>query len=126
MSFSKEELELLKRGIATITRVYLAGGAVRVFPSSYRLLEFASEEDLRYMSRIKRADDLSLGSAHPQGGNPMGEDPKVSVVGNDFRVHGFENLYVADASVFPSNIRANCQATVMAMSHYAANAHVSR
>jgi choline dehydrogenase-like flavoprotein len=126
MSFSQEELELLKRGIATITRVYLAGGAVRVFPSSYRLLEFASEEDLRYMSRIKRADDLSLGSAHPQGGNAMGEDPKVAVVGNDFRVHGFENLYVADASVFPSNIRANCQATVMAMSHYAANSHVSR
>jgi choline dehydrogenase-like flavoprotein len=78
------------------------------------------------MSRIKRADDLSLGSAHPQGGNPMGEDPRVSVIGNDFRVHGFENLYVADASVFPSNIRANCQATVMAMSHYAANSHVSR
>ncbi|HEX5894888.1 MAG TPA: FAD-dependent oxidoreductase [Thermoleophilaceae bacterium] len=125
MSLGDEELELLKRGIGTITRVYLAGGAIRVFPSSYGLLEFASEDDLRHLSRIKRADDLSLGSAHPQGGNPMGEDPSVAVVGNDFRVHGFENLYVADASVFPSNIRANCQATVMAISHYAANAHVS-
>jgi choline dehydrogenase-like flavoprotein len=125
MSLSDDELELLKRGIGTITRVYLAGGAIRVFPSSYGLLEFASEEDLHHLSRIKRADDLSLGSAHPQGGNAMGEDPSVSVVGNDFRVHGFENLFVADASVFPSNIRANCQATVMAMSHYAANAHVS-
>jgi choline dehydrogenase-like flavoprotein len=126
MSFGKDDLELLKRGIRTITRVYLAGGAIRVFPSSYNLLEFASESDLRHMDRIKRADDLSLGSAHPQGGNPMGEDPGRAVVGNDFRVHGFENLYVADASVFPSNIRANCQATVMAMSHYAANEHVSR
>lgn len=125
MSFGDDDLKLLKRGIETITRIYLAGGAIRVFPSSYGLLEFASEEDLRHLSRIKRADDLSLGSAHPQGGNPMGEDPNVGVVGNDFRVHGFENLYVADASVFPSNIRANCQATVMAMSHYAANAHVS-
>ena len=36
-----------------------------------------------------------------------------------FKAHGFENVYVADASVFPANIKANCQATVMAMAHYA-------
>ena len=50
----------------------------------------------------------------------MSEDVRRGVVGNDFKAHGYENLYVADASVFPTNIWANCQATVMAMSHYAA------
>ena len=34
---------------------------------------------------------------------------------------GYENLFVTDASVFPTNIWANCQATVMAMSHHAAS-----
>jgi glycine/D-amino acid oxidase-like deaminating enzyme len=126
LRFGDDELELLKRGIATLTRIYLAGGAIRAFPASYRLLEFASDEDLRLLDRLERPDDLALGSAHPQGGNPMSEDARRGVVGNDFRVHGFDNLYVADASVFPSNIRANCQATVMAMSHYAANEFVSR
>jgi choline dehydrogenase-like flavoprotein len=67
---------------------------------------------------------MAAGSAHPQGGNPMSEDPARGVVDLDFRVHGYENLYVADASVFPVNIWANCQATVMAMSHYAAT-HVA-
>ena len=81
-----------------------------------------SEEDLGLLdARIKRPDDLSLGSAHPQGGNAMSEDPAKGVVGTDFRVHGYENLFVADASVFPTNIWANCQATVMAMSHHAAS-----
>jgi choline dehydrogenase-like flavoprotein len=84
------------------------------------------EHDLALLDRLRRPDDLLLGSAHPQGGNRMSEDPGRGVVGNDFRVHGFDNLFVADASVFPSNIRANCQATVMAMSHYAANEFVSR
>ena len=70
---------------------------------------------------ISRSYDLLLGSAHPQGGNGMSENPQQGVVGNDFGVHGVENLYVADASVFPTNIWANCQATVMAMAHYAAS-----
>jgi choline dehydrogenase len=50
----------------------------------------------------------------------MSENPAAGVVGENFEVHGLEGLYVADTSVWPSNIRANCQATAMAMSHYAA------
>jgi choline dehydrogenase-like flavoprotein len=47
----------------------------------------------------------------------MSEDSVQGVVGLDFRVHGYENLYVADSSVFPRNIWVDCQATVMATSH---------
>jgi choline dehydrogenase-like flavoprotein len=126
MHLDDSDLALLKRGIATLTRIYLAGGATRAFPSSYELLEVTGENDLHILDRVRRPDDLMVGSAHPQGGNRMSEDPARGVVDNDFGVHGLENLYVADASVFPSNIRANCQATVMAMSHYAANEFVSR
>jgi choline dehydrogenase-like flavoprotein len=121
-AFSQRDLQRLVAGTKTLARIYLGGGALRVFPSSYELLEIASEEDLGLLdARITRPDDLSLGSAHPQGGNAMSEDPRKGVVGTDFRVHGHENLFVADASVFPTNIWANCQATVMAMSHHAAS-----
>ena len=117
-----EDLERLIAGTKLLSRIYLAGGALRVFPSSYEHLELASEDDLGLLDeRITRPDDLSLGSAHPQGGNAISEDPGRGVVGMDFRVHGYENLFVADASVFPTNIWANCQATVMAMSHHAAS-----
>ena len=38
----------------------------------------------------------------------------------DFRVHGYSNLHVCDASVFPSSLTVNPQLTVMGLAHYAA------
>ncbi len=121
LKFSERDIERLRRGIRRLAEIHFAGGAIRVFPSTYKLLEFTRPEDINLIdTMIRRPDDLLLGSAHPQGGNAISENPKQGVVGNDFKVHGYENVYVADASVFPTNIWANCQATVMAVSHYAA------
>ena len=41
------------------------------------------------------------------------------VVDERFRVHGMENLYGCDASVFPSSVTVNPQLTVMAVADYA-------
>lgn len=59
---------------------------------------------------------LNLGSSHPQGGNPMSGE---GVVDADCRVHGYRNLYVCDASVFPTSVTVNPQLTVMALTEYA-------
>jgi choline dehydrogenase-like flavoprotein len=50
----------------------------------------------------------------------MSRDPRKGVVDDGFRVHGFSNLHVCDASVFPSSLTVNPQITVMALAHYAA------
>jgi choline dehydrogenase-like flavoprotein len=42
------------------------------------------------------------------------------VVDPELRVHGWENLYVCDASVIPSSLTVNPQLTVMALAQYAA------
>jgi choline dehydrogenase-like flavoprotein len=42
------------------------------------------------------------------------------VVDGSFRVVGFDNRYVADASVFPTSVTVNPQWTIMAMSSLAA------
>jgi choline dehydrogenase-like flavoprotein len=121
LRFDDQDLTRLRRGLKQMARIYFAGGARKVFPSSFTSLEFVRPDDLdRVDELVRRPDDLLLGSGHPQGGNPMSEDPRRGVVDHGFRVHGFENLYIADTSVWPSNIWANCQATAMAMSHYAA------
>jgi choline dehydrogenase-like flavoprotein len=125
LKFDDTDLRRLRAGLATIARIYFAGGARRVFPSTFKFIEFARPEQLDSLDElIREPDDLLLGSAHPQGGNLMHEDPKRGAVGLDFGVHGYEGLYVADTSVWPSNIWANCQATAMATAHYAAT-HVA-
>jgi len=51
---------------------------------------------------------------HPMGTCRMGSDPATSVVGPYGEVHGVRNLFLADASVFPSCVRVNPQVTIMA------------
>ncbi|MFT7458342.1 MAG: choline dehydrogenase [Planctomycetota bacterium] len=53
----------------------------------------------------------SLGVYHPAGTCKMGSD-KLAVVDDKLKVHGIDNLYVADASIMPfvvsANLNANC------------------
>lgn len=63
-----------------------------------------------------------LAAPHPGGAARMGRDARDSVVGFDHRVHGFDNLYVADPSVFPSPPSVDPSLTIMAFSFVAADA----
>ena len=122
LKFSNSEMEKLKAGIKKLSEIYFNGGATKVLPATFKIIEFSNKDDLRLIDElITDPGDLTIGSAHPQGGNVMSEDRNRGVVGLDFKVHGYENIYVSDTSIFPTNIRANCQATVMAVSQYASS-----
>jgi len=117
----RADLTRLLGGLKLLGRIYLAAGARRVMPTTFRYHEFTTEAELDRLDQyVKDNSDISLGTGHPQGGNPISRDPARGVVDPSFRVHGFENLYVCDASVFPSSITVNPQLTVMALAHYAA------
>lgn len=64
-------------------------------------------------SRPLGMTDLLVNTAHPQGGN-------ARVVDTDFRVHGMDNVFVTDASMFPTSVTVNPQWTIMAMASLAA------
>jgi choline dehydrogenase-like flavoprotein len=111
----------LKEGMKLLSRVFLEAGARCVLPSTFEALEIRSGADLAKIdSQIQQPEDVALTSAHPQGGNPMTDDPGIGAVDTSFRVHGYDNLYVCDASVFPTSIKVNPQLTVMALAGYAA------
>ena len=103
-------------GLQTAGRIFLEAGATRVMPATFAYHEFRTPASLdRLPDAVREAGDLLLTSAHPQGGNAMG-----AVVDESFRVRGVENLYLCDASVFPSSVHVNPQLTVMGMADYAA------
>jgi glucoside 3-dehydrogenase (cytochrome c) catalytic subunit len=58
---------------------------------------------------------------HEIGGARMGVDPRTSVVNANCQVHEVPNLYVVDASVFPSSSEKNPTLTIMALAARAAD-----
>jgi choline dehydrogenase-like flavoprotein len=91
-------------------------------PNTFNYYEYRDIPDLKERIRkdVKASRDISTGTGHPQGGNVMSNDPATGVVDSGFKVFGFENLFVCDASVFPTSLGVNPQVTVMALAHYAA------
>jgi choline dehydrogenase-like flavoprotein len=123
----KNDLQSLHQGMADLAAFWFAAGARTVLPATFVDLELdaatygkASPEALRRLlaRHITKKDDLTLASAHLQGGNPMSDADEIGVVDSGFRVKGLDNLYVCDASIFPSSVGVNPQLTIMAMADY--------
>ena len=75
-----------------------------------------TKDDIAKIDRATfRPNDLTVFSAHPQGGCPMGSDARRSVVDSHCAVHGIRGLYVCDASVFPSAVGVNPMISIMAL-----------
>jgi choline dehydrogenase-like flavoprotein len=116
------DLKLLLKGTKLAARIHFASGAKRVMPMTFRSLSYTSPEQVDELDVIVRDNtDIGLHTSHPQGGNAVSRDPSNGVVDERFRVHGMENVYVCDASVFPSSVTVNPQLTVMAIADYAAS-----
>jgi choline dehydrogenase-like flavoprotein len=118
---AREDVETLVNALKLLCRIYLRAGARRVMPSTFRFHAFTEESQVDQLDEyVKNTSYLSIGSGHPQGGNALSGEPGKGVVDPTFRVHGFENLFVCDASVFPTATTVNPQLTVMALADYAA------
>jgi choline dehydrogenase-like flavoprotein len=116
-----EDLATLAKALKLLGEILFAAGATRVMANTYGYDVFHSPAELERLDRIAMDHRyMTLGTGHPQGGNAMSRDPRKGVVDDGFRVHGFSNLHVCDASVFPSSLTVNPQITVMALAHYAA------
>jgi choline dehydrogenase-like flavoprotein len=118
---AESDLQLMIKGTKLAARIHFASGATRVMPMTFRSRSYTSLEQVDELDEIVRDNtDIALHTSHPQGGNAISRDPAKGVVDERFRVHGTENVYVCDASVFPSSVTVNPQLTVMALADYAA------
>jgi choline dehydrogenase-like flavoprotein len=116
------DFQKLKEGMKTLCKIFLAANADCVLPSSYDEIVIKSEKDLGLIDNmVKKPEDISLSTAHPQGGNPLSDNKEIGAVDSNFRVHGFNNLYVCDASVFPTGVMVNPQLSIMGIANYAAD-----
>jgi len=136
-----EDLAKLADALVEFGKVLFSAGASEVFASTRRYHTYSPQtlsgkgialdkDDLsQFHSLIKDERDILLGTGHPQGGNAISKNrgklrPNMEFTGGvidpDFKVWGYDNLFVCDASVFPGSLTVNPQLTVMTMAQYAA------
>lgn len=106
----------LIEGLRACARVYFAAGAEQVVTAAVGVgvIRAPSEIDDKLSLDIP-ARELLMIASHPMGTCRMGGDPERSVVDPRGRVWAWDNLHVADASMFPSSLGVNPQVTVMAL-----------
>ena len=131
----QRDLDRLLEAFQILGGVLFEAGAKEVFAATRKYhsytpvngnayAQMAAPNDLAHLADLVHSDDdLLLGTGHPQGGNAIGSRPDgtgASVVDEHFKVYGYDNLYVCDASVHPTATTVNPQLTVMTLAHYAA------
>ena len=113
----------LSNGIRMLAELYLKAGALRVLVT-YRKALFIEKQEYDRNPRVIAQrirpencgqDQLYLGAVHPQGGNRLGTDPRISVVDEHCIHHQVRNVLVCDASVFPTATGVNPMLTIMAI-----------
>ena len=113
---SKDDQQKMLDGIKETARIFFRAGAEKIITGHIRETVLRNESELRLIDkRGAGMGSLQIQSVHPQGGNRMGEDPSNSVVNSYCKTHEYDNLYVCDASVFPTSVGVNPQFTVMAI-----------
>ncbi|MFZ0031004.1 MAG: GMC family oxidoreductase [Candidatus Cybelea sp.] len=130
---SRFDGENMLAGLAGIVNLAFAAGAVRVMTLHTRPIEIERsrwspsrhQELAEQLRRIGVAPNRQIFfSAHQMGTAAMGANRANSVVDPTGRVWGYENLLVADASVFPQSSGVNPMLTIMAMAARIAAQHL--
>jgi choline dehydrogenase-like flavoprotein len=101
--------------LARLATVLLAAGATRVYPSVAGMPALRSrKEAVRWLDDVLPSGGLSLSTVHAFSTCPMGEREDRCAASSVGKLHGFENLYINDASMLPDSPGVNPQGTVMA------------
>ena len=125
--FGEKDLQNIKYAFKTLLLLGMYAGGRRAFlptkpgieiPLTINAINSFTQSLNSYPLRM---NDVYTGTAHPQGGNRMAGNNFTGdkVVDENFRVNGLENMYVTDASIFPTSLTVNPQWTIMALSSLA-------
>jgi choline dehydrogenase-like flavoprotein len=115
-ALAPEDWTALGRALSRLGAAMFAAGAQLVYPSISGHPGWTRPDQVcEFLDRPLPKRRTNLMTIHLFGSCPMGEDRDACAVDSFGRVHGFDNLVVADASVIPEAPGANPQATIMAL-----------
>jgi choline dehydrogenase-like flavoprotein len=110
---TRDDADRLTFGIARAAEIHFAAGAKEVYPNIARVGKLTPEKLAAFESTRFKPSELRLEAFHPMGTARIAPEDG-GVCRPDGSVHGVNNLYVADASLFPTSVGVNPMMTVIA------------
>jgi choline dehydrogenase-like flavoprotein len=111
----RDDARRLSFGIARAAELFYAAGAREVYPQLAGVPVLPRNRIADLESSPPASRRMRLEAFHPLGTARMDADAGFGVVDISGAVHGYEGLYVADGSLFPSSIGVNPMMTIIAM-----------
>lgn len=112
----EREQQSLREGLKLSAKLFFAAGAKRVCVNHVDMPLLEHERQIDQIDRLRlESNCMALFAPHQMSSCRMGSDPRTSVTNAYGQVHGLDNLYIADASLFPSSLGYNPQVTIMAL-----------
>jgi choline dehydrogenase-like flavoprotein len=110
---TRDDADRLTFGIARAAEIHFAAGATEVYPNIARVGTLTPDKLADFEAMRFRPSELRLEAFHPMGTARIA-DENDGVCAPNGSVHGLADLYVADASLFPTSVGVNPMMTVIA------------
>lgn len=109
------DADRLAFGIARAAEIHFAAGATEVYPNIARVGKLTPGKLADFEAMRFKPSEMRLEAFHPMGTARIGGENE-GVCAPNGSVHGARDLYVADASLFPTSVGVNPMMTVIAFS----------
>jgi choline dehydrogenase-like flavoprotein len=121
-SIPKANIKPMQESLEVMARIHLAAGASSVYVMRNPPLEVRAGSGFDEIKKINFAEPqrATIFTVHVMGGCQMNKDAKRRVVNPDFTFGKMKNLWVVDASIFPTALGANPQVTIYALALWGA------
>ena len=108
-----EDANRLTFGIARAAEIHFAAGATEVYPNIARAGVLTPNRLAEFEATRFKPSELRLEAFHPMGTARIASEDE-GVCASNGSVYGTSDLYVADASLFPTSVGVNPMMTVIA------------
>jgi choline dehydrogenase-like flavoprotein len=121
-----DDARRLAFGIARAAEIHFAAGATEVYPNITRAGVLKPGNLAEFEATTFRPSELRLEAFHPMGTARIAADPRQGACGPDGSLNGTRDLYVVDASLFPTSVGVNPMMTVIAFARQIARGLADR
>jgi choline dehydrogenase-like flavoprotein len=112
---TNEDLSELSTGIRRLGQLLLGAGAVELFPSIVGVAPIRTEAELEQIPSPLPKSRSNLMTIHLTSSCPFGEEARLCAADSFGKVHGVDDLYIADASLLCTQPSVNPQGSIMAI-----------